>query len=69
MPDLVESWLELTFLGQAVRDWLMALGVAFGFLLLVAIAKRLFAGRLAGWASRTATGGDGRRLRPDRGKG
>lgn len=58
MPDLVESWLELTFLGQAVRAWLVALGLAFGFLLLVAIAKRLFARRLASWASRTATGID-----------
>ena len=48
----------MTFLGQEVRDWLVALAVASGFLLLVAVAQRLFTSRLAGWASRTATGID-----------
>ncbi len=49
------DWLDNQLLGEPVRDWLMALAIAAGTLLVLALVKRLSLNRLAALAARTET--------------
>ncbi len=52
------DWLDNPFLGEPARDWLVALGIAAGTLILLALVKRVGLRRLAALARRTETGVD-----------
>lgn len=61
MPTLELAWapwLEISWAGHPLREWLTAAGVTLLILLFLALFKRLFAARLARLASRTETGAD-----------
>jgi small-conductance mechanosensitive channel len=49
------DWLDNQLLGEPVRDWLMALAIAAGTMLILALVKRLSLNRLAALAARTET--------------
>jgi small-conductance mechanosensitive channel len=49
------DWLDHPLLGEPVRDWLMALAIAAGTLLVLALIKRVSVNRLAALAARTET--------------
>jgi small-conductance mechanosensitive channel len=49
------DWLDDQLLGEPVRDWLMALAIAAGTLLILALVKRISVHRLAALAARTET--------------
>ena len=49
------DWLDNQLLGEPARDWLMALAIAAGTLLVLALIKRLSVNRLASLATRTET--------------
>jgi small-conductance mechanosensitive channel len=49
------DWLDDQLLGEPVRDWLMALAIAAGTLLVLALVKRISIHRLAALAARTET--------------
>src|SRR5215218_5791437 len=49
------DWLDDQLLGEPVRDWLMALAIAAGTLLILALIKRISVHRLAALAARTET--------------
>ncbi len=52
------DWLDTLFLGEPVRDWLIALGVAAGTLAVLALLKKVGLRRLASLARRTKTAVD-----------
>jgi small-conductance mechanosensitive channel len=49
------DWLDDQLLGEPVRDWLMALAIAAGTLLILALIKKVSVNRLAALAARTET--------------
>jgi small-conductance mechanosensitive channel len=49
------DWLDDQLLGEPVRDWVMALAIAAGTLLVLALIKRISVHRLAALATRTET--------------
>jgi small-conductance mechanosensitive channel len=49
------DWLDDQLLGEPMRDWLMALAIAAGTLLVLALLKRVSVHRLAALAARTET--------------
>jgi small-conductance mechanosensitive channel len=49
------DWLDRPLLGEPVGDWLMALAIAAGTLLVLALVKRITLHRLAALAARTET--------------
>lgn len=49
------DWLDNQLLGEPVRDWLMALAITAGTLLVLALIKRVSLHRLAALAARTET--------------
>jgi small-conductance mechanosensitive channel len=49
------DWLDDQLLGEPLRDWLMALAIAAGTLLILALIKRVSIHRLAALAARTET--------------
>jgi small-conductance mechanosensitive channel len=49
------DWLDDQLLGEPVRDWLMALAIAAGTLLVLALLKKISVNRLAALAARTET--------------
>ena len=61
MPTLELAWppwLEISWAGHPLREWLTAVGVTLLILLILVLFKRLAAARLARLAARTETGAD-----------
>jgi small-conductance mechanosensitive channel len=52
------DWLDEQLLGEPLREWMMALAIAAGALLILALIKRIVVSRVGRIASRTGTGAD-----------